>query len=113
MYGENTKHHSNPYIQGTTVPCDNDWCGTVLEQRVPRTGLCMWHGCCRVGTAARANSVIATHFRQTRLRCKCKDQFKMYIYIDVLYIFATSGGVYALTSEARREGVAPLCNCHA
>ena len=22
MYGENTKHHSNPYIQGTTVPCD-------------------------------------------------------------------------------------------
>ena len=23
MYGENTKHHSNPYIQGTTVPCDS------------------------------------------------------------------------------------------
>ena len=23
MYGENTKYHSNPYIQGTTVPCDN------------------------------------------------------------------------------------------
>jgi hypothetical protein len=22
MYGENTKYHSNPYIQGTTVPCD-------------------------------------------------------------------------------------------
>ena len=21
-YGENTKYHSNPYIQGTTVPCD-------------------------------------------------------------------------------------------
>ena len=23
MYGENTKYHSNSYIQGTTVPCDN------------------------------------------------------------------------------------------
>ena len=23
MYGENTKYHSNPYIQGTTVPCDS------------------------------------------------------------------------------------------
>ena len=23
MYGENTKYHVNPYIQGTTVPCDN------------------------------------------------------------------------------------------
>ena len=23
MYGENTKYHSNPYIQGTTVPCDD------------------------------------------------------------------------------------------
>ena len=22
MYGENTKYHGNPYIQGTTVPCD-------------------------------------------------------------------------------------------
>ena len=22
MYGGNTKYHSNPYIQGTTVPCD-------------------------------------------------------------------------------------------
>ena len=22
MYGENTKYNSNPYIQGTTVPCD-------------------------------------------------------------------------------------------
>ena len=22
MYGQNTKYHSNPYIQGTTVPCD-------------------------------------------------------------------------------------------
>ena len=22
MYGGNTKYHVNPYIQGTTVPCD-------------------------------------------------------------------------------------------
>ena len=22
LYGGNTKYHSNPYIQGTTVPCD-------------------------------------------------------------------------------------------
>ena len=22
MYGGNTKYHGNPYIQGTTVPCD-------------------------------------------------------------------------------------------
>ena len=25
MYGENTKYHSNPYIQGTTVPCDKNF----------------------------------------------------------------------------------------
>ena len=24
MYGENTKYHVNPYIQGTTVPCDTE-----------------------------------------------------------------------------------------
>ena len=23
MYGGNTKYHSNPYTQGTTVPCDD------------------------------------------------------------------------------------------
>ena len=23
MYGGNTKYHVNPYIQGTTVPCEN------------------------------------------------------------------------------------------
>ena len=41
-----------------------------------------------------------------RLRCKCKYRFKMYN-----YIFATSGGVHALTQcvhEATQEGVAPL-----
>ena len=29
MYGENTKYHVNPYIQGTTVPCDT--CVIVLR----------------------------------------------------------------------------------
>ena len=24
MYGGNTNYHGNPYIQGTTVPCDDD-----------------------------------------------------------------------------------------
>ena len=44
----------------------------------------------RVQTAFRTLSL-----RQTRLRCKSKDQFKMYI--GILCIFATSGGVHALT----------------
>ena len=50
--------------------------GTVLEQRAPRTGLCMRHGC-RVGTAhvpaARASSVIAFD----RLHCAANAKINL------------------------------------
>ena len=35
MYGENTKYHVNPYIQGTTVPCDIQ--GTTVPCDMART----------------------------------------------------------------------------
>ena len=65
----------------------HDWCNKVRYRNNGFLELvCVWGMVyVRVGTAhvPRANSVIVTrtHSLQTRLRCKCKDQFKMYIVI--------------------------------
>ena len=40
MYGENTKYHSNPYIQGTTVPCDTQ---TITTHKIMVSGIFIVH----------------------------------------------------------------------
>ena len=57
MYGENRKHHSNPYIQGTTVPCDTVIGASLGQGTVPDSCI---EQVCVSGTDARptrANSV--------------------------------------------------------
>ena len=50
----------------------------------------------RVQTVFRTLSLRTFDTLGARLRCKCKDQFKI---LDILCIFATSGGVHALTND--------------
>ena len=68
----------------------HDWCKSCDKVRYRNNGflelvcVCGTDAAVPCGHGARpahANSlsyVIVTHFRQTRLRCKCNDQFKMY-----------------------------------
>ena len=59
------------------IQCYHDWCKSCdkvrYRKRVPRTGLCMRHGCCRAW-----NSVRTLSLRTFDRRCKCKDQFKVF-----------------------------------